>query len=129
MTIEVGHHDKIFNLQEAKDHLGLVQSITKKHQALLAPVQARLNRMLSNDPRRAGVEKEYEQLVSKWVGKIQQLGASVQGLWIVEFNMGDVLLCWRYPELSLNYVRPADQPFSERQKLSNYIEINDPDWV
>lgn len=96
---------------------------------MLAPVQTRLNRMLSNDPRRPAIEDEYEQIVSKWVVKIQQLGASVQGLWIVEFNMGDVYLCWRYPELSLSYVREANQHFKQRQKLATYVELNDPDWV
>lgn len=129
MTIEIGQQEKLFNLSEAREHLVLVQMITKRHQALLTPIQARLNRMLSNDPRRVTIESEYEAIVSKWKIKIERLGASVQGLWIVEFNVGEAALCWRYPELALNYVREPQQQFSERQKLSAYIECHDPDWI
>lgn len=129
MTIEIGQQEKLFNLSEAREHLALVQTITKRHQTLLTPIQARLNRMLSNDPRRVAIESEYEAVVSKWKIKIEQLGARVQGLWIVEFNVGEASLCWRYPELSLNYVRGSQQQFSERQKLSDYIEGHDPDWI
>ena len=129
MTIEIGQQEKLFNLSEAREHLALVQTITKRHQILLAPIQVRLAKMLSNDPRRVAIESEYEGIVSKWKIKIEHLGACVRGLWIVEFNVGEAVLCWRYPELSLNYVREQQQQFSERQKLSSYIEVHDPDWV
>ena len=129
MAIEICQEEKLFNLAEAREHLTLVQAITKKHQELLTPVQLRLSKMLSNDPRRPVVESEYENIVSKWKIKIEQLGASVQGLWMVEFNVGDAVLCWRYPELSISYAREKEQQFSERQQLSVYLEDHDPDWV
>jgi hypothetical protein len=129
MTIEIGQQQKLFSLSEARAHLALVQAITKRHQVSLAPIQDRLKKMLSNDPRRMAVESEYEAIVSKWKIKIEQLGACVQGLWVVEFNLGEAVLCWRYPELSLNYVREQQQQFSERQKLQSYIEVHDPDWA
>ena len=128
MTIEIGQTSKLFNLDEAQEHFPLVQTITSKHQIQLAPIQSRLNLMLSNDPRRAAIEVEYEKVVSMWMHKIQQLGATVQGLWVVEFNVGEGYLCWRYPELSLNYIRLKGQIFSSRIKLANYIEEYDPDW-
>lgn len=129
MTIEIGQQQKLFSLSEARAHLALVQAITKRHQVSLAPIQDRLKKILSNDPRRVAVESEYEAIVLKWKIKIEQLGASVQGLWVVEFNLGEAVLCWRYPELSLNYVREQQQQFSERQKLKSYIEVHDPDWA
>ena len=129
MSIEIGQKNKLFNLDEAQEHLPLVKTITQKYQLLLAPIQNRLNKMLSNDPRRAEVEVEYEKIVSVWLGKIEQLGARVQGLWVVEFSVGEGHLCWRYPELSLNYIRLKGQVFSSRIKLANYIEEYDPDWI
>ena len=129
MTIEIGQTGKLFNLHEAREHLPLVQAITGTHHMQLAPIQARLNKMLSNDPRRSIIENEYEQVVSKWRSKIEQLGPTVQGLWVVEFNMGDCLLSWRYPELSINSVRLYDQAFNDRVKLAGYIEEHDPDWA
>ncbi|MEM7359312.1 MAG: DUF2203 family protein [Pseudomonadota bacterium] len=129
MTIEIGAGEKLFDLAEAREHLSLVQSITMNHQAQLAPIQSRLNKILSNDPRRPAIETEYELVVSRWRSKIEQLGAGVQGLWVVEFNVGEVMLSWRYPELTINFVREKDQSISNRIKLSTYVEEHDPDWA
>jgi len=129
MAVEIAASGKIFSLDEARELLPLVRTITINHQELLAPIQTRLNKMLSNDPRRPVIEQEYEATVSVWRAKIERLGATVFGLWVVEFNMGNAFLCWRFPEHSLNYVRLADQPFSSRIKLASYIESHDPDWI
>ena len=129
MAIEIGKVPKLFNLSEAKEHLPLVASITENHQNELAPIQARLNRMLSNDPRRAPIERAYENVVDKWRAKIEHLGASVHGLWVVEFDVGEGVLSWRYPELSINYIRLHEQSFASRTKLKDYIDKHDPDWA
>lgn len=129
MKIEIAPFEKLFNLAEAKELLPLVQTVTQKHQMQLNPVQDRLNRMLSNDPRRNPIEQEYEQIVSQWKSKIEKLGATVHGLWVVEFNVGEGVLCWRYPELSLNYFRANGGDFASRVKIKGYIEAYDPDWA
>jgi len=115
MQTEIGLKDKLFNLAEAKALYPLVRTITEKHQAKLAPLQARLNKMLSNDPRRISLERDFENIVSQWRAKVELLGVQVAGLWIAEFDVGDGFLCWRYPELSLNYFRALDADFSDRQ--------------
>jgi len=129
MQTEIGLKDKLFNLAEAKALYPLVRTITEKHQAKLAPLQARLNKMLSNDPRRISLERDFENIVSQWRAKVELLGVQVAGLWIVEFDVGDGFLCWRYPELSLNYFRALDADFSDRQVINTYVEECDPDWA
>lgn len=129
MTFEIGLVGRVFNLREARDQMPIVQSITKKHQIELTPIQQRLNKMLSNDPRRSQLEFEYEAVVRRWGTKIEQLGAKVAGLWEVEFNTGEGSLCWRHPELSLNYFRANGKSFAERERLNQYIENYDPDWA
>jgi hypothetical protein len=129
MSIDIGLVKRVFNLAEAERQFPLVQSITQKHRQELAPIQERLQRMLSNDPRRHALEQNYESVVRRWRTKIEQLGASVSGLWIVEFNVGEGCLSWRHPELSLNYFRSHGDSFSEREVLQDYIEANDPDWA
>ena len=129
MSVDITPCAKLFDLNEAKALLPLVKSITKNHQTELAPVQQRMNMMLSNDPRRNVVEIEYEQIVTQWRNKIEKLGATVFGLWVVEFDVGEGRLCWRHPELSLNYFRSTGSSFSDRLKLADYIESNDPDWA
>jgi len=129
MQVEISPFEKLFNLSEANDLLPLVKSVTQKHQAELSPIQNRLKKMLSNDPRRNSVEYEYERVVSQWKAKIEKLGASVSGLWIVEFNVGGGVLSWRYPELNLSYFCLDGGRFSDRVKLKDYIEEFDPDWA
>lgn len=129
MPTEIGQADRVFSLAEAADHLLLVQSITKKHRAELAPLQLKLEKMLSNDPRRRYLEAQYQAVVTRWRNKIEQLGANVAGLWMVEFSLGDAFVCWRDPELSLSHVRPRDADFKQRVALQAFIDEHDPDWA
>lgn len=129
MSNDIGSTNKLFNLHEAKSLVALVRSITQKHQTELTPVQQRLNKMLSNDPRRKVFEQQYEKVVSRWRHKVTQLGAKVAGLWVVEFDVGEGVLSWKYPELSLAYFREHKWPAAERVKLTHYIEDHDPDWA
>jgi len=129
MQSHIGSETKLFTLQEARDLLPLIQAITKKHQAELSPIQDRLNRLLSNDPRRNMVEQDYEKMVGQWINKIEKLGAQVFGLWVVQFDVGNGLLCWKHPELLLNYFRHYDADFASRTRLADVIQEQDPDWA
>lgn len=129
MTSQIGLKNKLFNFSDARELLPLVQAITQNHQAQLQPIQERLNRMLSNDPRRAMIEQDYQAVVARWKFKIEQLGATVCGLWMVNFEVDDGALSWRHPELTLSYFIAKGTVFSERIKLTDYIEAHDPDWI
>lgn len=129
MSVDITPCAKLFDLAEAKRLLPLVQTITKQHQLELAPIQLRLNKMLSNDPRRNSIEAEYEQVVDRWRSKIEKLGATVYGLWVVEFDVGEGVLSWRHPELKLSHFRAKTEDFASRVKLKDYIEAHDPDWA
>jgi len=129
MSTEIGARNKLFSLAEARSLFVLIQTVTEKQCKALMPIQVRLNKMLSNDPRRSALEAEYEAVVSQWRTKIELLGAKVSGLWIVEFDVGEGHIAWRYPELSLNYFRNTGSAFAERVKLADYIDEFDPDWA
>ena len=129
MFAEIGLKGKLFDMQEAMALLPLVRAVTTSQRSDLAPIQAKLNKMLANDPRRKVFETDYQVVVSQWRNKVELLGARVSGLWTVEFDVGGGSLCWRYPELGLNYFRADGAGFSERVKLQDYIDETDPDWV
>ena len=129
MFAEIGQKDKLFNIHEAQALLPLVRAVTVNRRDELTPIQERLSKMLANDPRRRVYEADYETVISSWRNKVELLGARVSGLWIVEFDVGGGSLCWRYPELSLNYFRGDGAHFSERVKLKEYISEIDPDWA
>lgn len=129
MVAEIGLKDKLFNIHDAQIVLPSVRAVTEHQRKILVPIQDRLNKMLANDPRRKVFEKDYELVVSHWSSKVSLLGARVSGLWMVEFDVGDGSLSWRYPELSLSYFRANGAKFSERVRLQDYIDETDPDWA
>ena len=129
IKIEKFGQTKVFNLHEAEALFPLVQKITDKHYKKLVPVQSRIERMLSSDPRRSAVESEYETIVTQWKQKIERLGLVTKGLWLVDFDVGDGYLCWKYPELEIAYYHDYDAGFAGRRKLSEVIEELDPDWA
>jgi hypothetical protein len=126
---EIGLKGKLFNIHEARVLLPLVRAVTISQRADLTPIQDKLTKMLANDPRRKVFENDYQIVVSQWRNKVELLGARVSGLWTVEFDVGGGSLCWRYPELGLNYFRADGANFSERVKLQDYIDETDPDWA
>ena len=124
---QIGHESKFFSLEEAERLLPLVRKITQGHVEAASPIQTRLDTLLSNDPRRAALERLFEAHIEQWRGKIERLGATTTGLWVVEFDVGSGFLNWRYPELRVGHFR--EQSATIRKKLSDYIEENDPDWA
>lgn len=129
MTVQIGVTDKVFNLAEAREMLPLISAVTADHREELAPIQDRLNRMLSNDPRRSTIEREFEAVVSRWKLKVEQLGPKVQSLWVVEFDVGEGYLCWRYPEQRINFFREYGVPYAERVRVSKYVAEMQPGWA
>lgn len=125
----IGSTAKLFDLQEALSLLPLIQTITRKHDQQLRPIRDRLTKMLSNDPRRQSIEREYEVVVLRWRSKIERLGLQASGLWCVGFDVGGGMVSWRYPELTLSHYIKMGDVFDQRVNLSNYIDEHDPDWA
>ncbi len=120
---------RIFSLDEARELFPLVRRITADAYEELQPVKQRLRNMMSTDPRIVQVEKSYEEIVKRWVSKMERLGLVVHGLWLVDFDTGDGYLCWKYPELKINHFHDYTEGFSDRRNLEDIIEELDPDWA
>ncbi len=130
-TVQIGSPDspRYFNLEEANETLPLVQRITKHAYEELQVVKQELENMLPSDPRAVAIEVRYETIVKKWVAKMERLGLVVTGLWLVDFDMGDGYLCWKYPELKIGYFHSYTDGFASRRPLSEIIEEQHPDWA
>lgn len=120
---------RVFSLAEARDLFPLVSRITSEAYEELQPVKQRLRNMLSTDPRIVKVEKLYEEIVKRWVSKMERLGLVVKGLWLVDFDTGDGYLCWKYPELDISHYHDYASGFAGRRNLDEIIEEIDPDWA
>ena len=120
---------QIFTLPEARALLPLISRMTARAVHELSPMQKRLQRMLACDPRIKVVEEEYERVVRVWIGKIERLGLVASGLWWVDFDIGEGYICWRYPEIRLDYFHAYGERPEDRRKISEIYEQYSPDWI
>ena len=120
---------RVFTLAEAQTLFPLVRKITLAAHDELEPVRRKLESMVPSNPRIKEVEKNYETIVKRWVGKVERLGLVVKGLWLVDFDTGDGYLCWKFPELKLGYYHGYHEGFGGRRPLRDVVEETDPDWA
>lgn len=128
---QIGAHDdpRVFTLGEAEQLFPLVRSITEAAWQELEPLRKRLETMAPANPRLHEVERQYEAVVKRWMAKMNRLGLTVKGLWLVDFDTGDGYLCWKFPELRIGHYHGYQEGFSGRRPLREVIEELDPDWA
>lgn len=128
---QIGAHDdpRVFTLSEAEQLFPLVRSITEAAWQELEPLRKRLEAMAPANPRLHDVERQYEAIVKRWMAKMNRLGLTVKGLWLVDFDTGDGYLCWKFPELRIGHYHGYQEGFSGRRPLREVIEELDPDWA
>lgn len=120
---------RVFTLGEAEELFPLVWKITEESYHELEPVRRALEAMVPTNPQIQKVEREYEGIVRRWVGKMERLGLIVKGLWLADFDTGDGYLCWKFPELRLGHYHGYSEGFGVRRPLQEVIEEFDPDWA
>ena len=130
-VVQIGSPDspRYFTLKEANDTLPLVKRITEKSYDDLQVVRRKLENLLPSDPRVVRVEEQYEQIVKRWISKMERLGLVVKGLWLIDFDTGDGYLCWKYPELTISCYHGYTGGFAARQSIEEVIEEMRPDWA
>lgn len=120
---------RVFTLAEAKSLLPVVQRITISAFEELEPVKKRIENTLATDPRLKSIEQSYEDIVRRWVKKMERLGLVVHGLWMVDFDTGDGYISWQYPEIRLAWFHEYTSGVAGRLPLEQHIEETMPDWA
>lgn len=120
---------RCFTLSEAQETLATVKPITANAHNELEAIKSRLHTLLPSDPRIVTVEQEYEAIVRKWISKMNRLGLTVRGLWLLDFDTGDGYFCWKYPELTISHFHPYNGGFVERRPIAEVIRETHPDWA
>ena len=120
---------RVFTLVEAEALFPLVRRITQAAYQELEPVRRALESMVPTNPMIQDVERQYEAVVKRWVGKMERLGLVVKGLWLVDFDTGDGYLCWKFPELRIGYYHSYHEGYAARVPLRQVVEEFDPDWA
>lgn len=89
---------------DAQRLLPVVKRITQEAVSRAESLAVRYEALPSVHPSRPELERELNDVILAWAAKIQKLGAEAKGLWLVDFDHGDRVLGWRYPESELREV-------------------------
>lgn len=127
--ISACNNPRVFTLSEAEELFPLVWKITEEAYRELEPVRRALEAMIPSNPQARRIEKDYETIVRRWMGKMERLGLVVKGLWLSDFDTGDGYLCWKFPELRIGHYHSYHEGFGARRSLQDIIEELDPDWA
>ncbi len=95
---------RVFTGTEALRLLPVVRRITQETVTKAEGLALRYEALPDGNASRADLERELNDLILAWAAKIQKLGAEAKGLWLVDFDAGDTVYGWRYPELELQEV-------------------------
>ncbi|MBU2765663.1 DUF2203 family protein [Acidithiobacillus ferrivorans] len=120
---------RVFTLHEAEALFPLVRFITVQAHDELAPILESARASMQSHEALRQQEKRYEEIVRRWINKMERLGVVVAGLWLLDFDTGDGYLCWRYPEVVLGFYHGYDQGFSQRRPLPEILREHQPDWA
>jgi hypothetical protein len=120
---------RVFTLAEAQALFPLVRRLTQAAYHELEPVRRQLEATVPTSPALQDIERQYEAIVKRWVGKMERLGLVVKGLWLVDFDTGDGYLCWKFPELRIGYYHGYHEGYAGRVPLRQVVEELDPDWA
>ena len=120
---------RVFTLLEAQQIFPLVRNITAQAFDELSPVLDSMRANMGNHLLLQQQEIYYEEVVQRWINKMERLGVVVSGLWLVDFDTGDGYLCWRHPETVLGYYHGHEQGFGQRRPLLEIIREQHPEWA
>ena len=95
---------RVFTGAEALRLLPVVRRITQEAVTKAESLALRYEALPDAHPSREDLERELNDLILAWAAKIQKLGAEAKGLWLVDFDAGDTVYGWRYPENELHEV-------------------------
>ena len=90
-----------FGHLEAQRLLPVVRRITQEVVVRAEALALRYEALPEEHESRRGLERELNDLIIAWAAKIAKLGAEAKGLWLVDFDCGEAIYGWRFPETEL----------------------------
>jgi hypothetical protein len=106
-----------WSLEAAREILGDVrvrtEQATREVEALLSEVTDKA----PESPERQAADLEVQRIIASWASAMEALGLEVKGPWLVDFDCGSGLYCWRWPEEKLEYFHGYDEGFQGRIRI------------
>ena len=117
-VIQIGRH-RVFSLDEAREILPLIKSFTAEASREVDGIVRQLEALPVDVEPSIGqaLEDKVNHIIEVWQGKVERLGATHKGLWIVDFDFGSGYYCWKYPEPDILHWHEYDHGFISRKKV------------
>ena len=118
MSKEQAMENRTFTLDEARTLLPRVREITNRAADELSALARDIQGIAEGDTRRAMLEQEYVERLNEWTTDIQEVGAVVKGMFLVDFDNGEGYYCWKWPEKNVEHYHGYEEGFTGRMKIN-----------
>ncbi|MBX2988178.1 MAG: DUF2203 domain-containing protein [Bdellovibrionaceae bacterium] len=119
MIVQINRH-RIFSLVEAQNLLPVVYRLTEETSREVRKILQCLETLPDKQSSRAAeLEGRADGLIDRWQKKIERLGGSPKGMWLVDFDNGQGYWCWKFPEVRIEYSHGYQDGFSGRRLVEN----------
>lgn len=108
---------KTHTLESANRLLPLVKKYTEEAIEQTTICSTKIQYLEKGTPPYKSLSKEYDQIIMNWVEKIHRLGALAKGLWLVDFDSGEGLYCWKFPETRVDHYHDYKEGFKSRKRI------------
>ena len=105
-----------WSLESARAVFSDVRARTEKAYLAVEELLAQRD-VASDDAAKAALDDQVRGMVSLWAREMEALGLDVKGPWLVDFDCGGGLLCWRWPEEQLEFFHGYDEGFEGRIRI------------
>lgn len=115
---------RVFHLEDAQNLLPVLQRMTELANGKVRLLLQKLETIQDRECTTAQeIEKEIDTIILQWQQKIQKLGATPQGLWLIDFDNGQGYFCWKFPERKIMFFHGYHDGFSGRKAISSNEEL------
>ncbi len=116
--VHIGTGPRKFSLAETNQLLVLIHKITEDTDRDVTKISRQLELASHFDSILAQKsKKEIDRLIDSWFRKIEKLGGTPKGIWLIDFDFGQGYYCWKYPEVKIQHWHLYDEGFLGRKAL------------
>jgi hypothetical protein len=106
-----------WSLGAAREILSDVRDLTEQATAAVEALLTEVTDKAPESPERQAADLEVQHIIASWASAMEALGLEVKGPWLVDFDCGSGLYCWRWPEEKLEYFHGYDEGFADRIRI------------